>query len=85
MPSIAISGCVHSSRPAEVASVAVTETIALASRLAGPELVRFPIHDPRTPDHPVAYRAVVIDLVERIRGGQFVAIACRGKIGRAHV
>ena len=49
----------------------------------GPELVRFPVHDPCTPLDPVAYRAAVVDLIERIRGGQFVAIACRGGIDRS--
>ena len=49
----------------------------------GPELIRFPIRDPRIPTDPLAYRAAVVDLVERIRGGQFVAIACRGGIDRS--
>jgi O-acetyl-ADP-ribose deacetylase (regulator of RNase III)/protein-tyrosine phosphatase len=49
----------------------------------GPELIRFPIRDPRTPTDDAAYRAAVVDLFERIRGGQFVAIACRGGVDRS--
>jgi ADP-ribosylglycohydrolase len=49
----------------------------------GPELVRFPIRDPRTPTDGIAYRAAVLDLLDGIRGGQFVAIACRGGIDRS--
>lgn len=49
----------------------------------GPELIRFPIHDPRTPTDGPAYRAAVVDLVERIRAGKFVAIACRGGLDRS--
>lgn len=49
----------------------------------GPELIPFPIRDPRTPDGREAeYRAVVRDLVERVRGGAFVVIACRGGVDR---
>jgi protein-tyrosine phosphatase len=49
----------------------------------GPELVRFPVRDGHTPADPLAYRAAVADLVQRIRGGQFVAIACRGGLDRS--
>ena len=49
----------------------------------GPELVWFPVRDLRTPTDPLAYRAAVVDLIERIRGDQFVAIACRGGIDRS--
>jgi ADP-ribosyl-[dinitrogen reductase] hydrolase len=49
----------------------------------GVELVRFPIRDPRTPtDHP-AFAKVIRDLVERLRAGSFVAIACRGGLDRS--
>ena len=49
----------------------------------GPELVRFPVHDPETPLDPVAYRRAVVGLVDRVRAGGFVAIACRGGIDRS--
>ena len=50
----------------------------------GPELVRFPVHDPRTPEGREAeYRAAVRGLVERAAAGDFVAIACRGGIDRS--
>ena len=49
----------------------------------GPELIRFPIQDPRTPTDGDAYRAAIIDLVERIRRGQFAVITCRGGIDRS--
>ena len=49
----------------------------------GPDLVRFPVRDGHTPADPLAYRTAVVDLVERIRGGQFVAIACRGGLDRS--
>jgi O-acetyl-ADP-ribose deacetylase (regulator of RNase III)/protein-tyrosine phosphatase len=49
----------------------------------GPELIRFPIRDPRTPTDEVAYRAAVVDLLDRIRRGKFIAIACRGGIDRS--
>jgi protein-tyrosine phosphatase len=49
----------------------------------GPELIRFPIRDPRTPTDPLAFRAAVDDLVARIGAGQFVAIACRGGMDRS--
>ena len=49
----------------------------------GPELIRYPIRDPRIPTRDAAFRAAVLDLIERIRRGQFVAIACRGGIDRS--
>jgi ADP-ribosyl-[dinitrogen reductase] hydrolase len=49
----------------------------------GVALVRFPILDPRTPTNGPAFRAVVADLVSRVRGGEFVAIACRGGLDRS--
>ncbi len=48
-----------------------------------PELIRFPVHDPETPLDPLAYRRAVVDLVDRIRDGGFVAIACRGGVDRS--
>lgn len=52
---------------------------------AGPELIRFPVRDPRTPlpHQEGPYRAAVRDLVDRVRRGQFVAIACRGGLDRS--
>ena len=50
---------------------------------SGPELVRFPVPDPHVPADPVAYRAAVTDLAERVRAGRFVAIACRGGLDRS--
>jgi protein-tyrosine phosphatase len=38
---------------------------------------------PADPADPLAYGAAVVDLIDRIRGGQFVAIACRGGIDRS--
>lgn len=49
----------------------------------GPELIRFPIRDPRTPTDGAAFRAAVIDLLARVRRGQSIAIACRGGIDRS--
>ncbi len=52
---------------------------------AGVALVRFPIRDPRTPTESQApgFRAVVADVVARLRAGGSVAIACRGGIDRS--
>ncbi len=49
----------------------------------GPELIRFPVRDPRTPADGVAYRAAVLDLIARVKAGQHVAIACRGGMDRS--
>ena len=49
----------------------------------GPRLVRYPIRDPRTPRDGVAFREAVLELMERVREGQFVAIACRGGMDRS--
>lgn len=50
----------------------------------GPELVRFPVHDPRTPvGREREYRAAVRDLVARVGAGRFVAIACLGGMDRS--
>ena len=49
----------------------------------GPELVRFPIRDPRTPTDGAAYRVAVLDLMDRVRSGESVAIACRGGMDRS--
>jgi len=49
----------------------------------GPELIRYPIQDPRTPTDLASYRLAVQDLLARVRAGQSVAIACRGGIDRS--
>jgi hypothetical protein len=49
----------------------------------GVGLVRFPIIDPTLPSDPLAYRAVVMELLDRIRGGTSVAIACRAGLDRS--
>jgi len=49
----------------------------------GMELVRFPIPDPMTPTDDAAYREVIAAMVERVRSGQTLAIACRGGLDRA--
>ena len=49
----------------------------------GVDLVRFPIRDPLVPRDGAAFRSTVASLVERVRGGASVAIACRGGLDRA--
>jgi hypothetical protein len=49
----------------------------------GPELIRFPIRDPRTPTDGAAYRAAVLDVMRRVEAGEFVAVACRGGMDRS--
>ena len=48
----------------------------------GVELLRFPIVDPELPRDGAAYRRLIAGLLERIRSGQKVAIACRGGLDR---
>jgi protein-tyrosine phosphatase len=50
---------------------------------SGGEVVRFPIVDPWLPDDPDAFAAVIADLLDRVRGGDFLAIACRGGLDRS--
>ena len=57
--------------------------IGTALAAEGVALVRFPILDPRTPTNGPAFRAVVADLVTRVRDGEFVGIACRGGLDRS--
>lgn len=55
-----------------------------AMAAAGPELVRFPVHDPRTPEgREREFRAALRDLIARVRAGGSVAIACRGGMDRS--
>jgi ADP-ribosylglycohydrolase len=49
----------------------------------GPELVRYPVRDPRIPTDAVAFRAALQELLGRAQRGQFIAIACRGGIDRS--
>jgi hypothetical protein len=54
---------------------------ALAAR--GVELARFPIRDPLVPRDGPAFHRTIAALVERLRAGTSVAIACRGGFDRA--
>lgn len=49
----------------------------------GIDFIRFPILDPRTPADGAAYRATIVDLLDRMRAGKSVAIACRGGLDRS--
>lgn len=49
----------------------------------GIELIRHPIKDPMTPYDDGPYRAVVSALVDRVRAGATLAVACRGGLDRA--
>jgi protein-tyrosine phosphatase len=49
----------------------------------GMELLRFPIRDPLLPRDGVAFRETIASVLRRIRGGERVAIACRGGLDRA--
>ena len=49
----------------------------------GPELIRYPIRDPRIPLDPPGFRVAVRDLLDRVGRGQTVAIACRVGIDRS--
>jgi hypothetical protein len=69
---------------AELVSCRVPD-VAEALDAVGVELVRCPIRDPRVPtrEQEAGYRRAVGDLVERVRAGGSVAIACRGGIDRS--
>jgi protein-tyrosine phosphatase len=47
------------------------------------ELERFPIEDPRTPTDGAAFREIIAGLLQRVRQGAFLAIACRGGLDRS--
>ncbi len=49
----------------------------------GVELIRHPIRDPLTPADDGAYRRVLAALVDRVRDGETLAVACRGGLDRA--
>jgi len=57
--------------------------IAEALAAHGVELERFPIRDPLLPRDRAAFRRTVTGLIERVRSGASVAIACRGGLDRA--
>ncbi len=46
------------------------------------ELIRYPIPDFGVPGDVDAYRVVADDILDRVRGGQRVVVACRGGYGR---
>ncbi len=49
----------------------------------GVELIRFPIVDPEPPTDHRSYRELLAGLVERVRSGETLAIACRGGLDRS--
>jgi hypothetical protein len=49
----------------------------------GVELIRFPIRDPLLPRDGIAFHATIASLLERVRDGGSIAIACRGGLDRA--
>ena len=48
----------------------------------GIELLRYPIPDFGVPEDPLTFGEVLDDLLERVRRGERVVIACRGGMGR---
>jgi len=48
----------------------------------GVEVLRHPVRDMDVPDDPIAYRATLDRVLQRLRGGQSVVVACRGGLGR---
>jgi protein-tyrosine phosphatase len=56
--------------------------IADAMSAAGIELLRFPIPDMDVTADRAGLRRVLDDVLVRLRGGQCVAVACRGGLGR---
>jgi protein-tyrosine phosphatase len=56
--------------------------LAEAMAAAGVELVRFPIPDMDVTTDRDGLRRVLDDVLVRLRGGQCVAVACRGGLGR---
>ena len=49
----------------------------------GVDLVRFPIRDPEIPVDGLGFRRLLGGLIERVRDGEKLAIACRGGLDRA--
>ncbi len=46
------------------------------------EVLRHPVRDLNVPADPLAYRATLDRVRQRVRGGQSVVVACRGGLGR---
>jgi ADP-ribosylglycohydrolase len=46
------------------------------------EVLRHPVRDLDVPDDPIAYRATLDRVRQRLRSGQSVVVACRGGLGR---
>jgi ADP-ribosylglycohydrolase len=49
----------------------------------GVELIRHPVRDPEPPSDDLAYHRTIAGLVERVRQGATVAVACRAGLDRA--
>lgn len=49
----------------------------------GVELIRHPIVDPQLPSDDNAYRSLIVELAERVRAGETLAIACRAGLDRS--
>ena len=49
----------------------------------GVQLIRHPVRDPQPPSDDAAYRRTIAGLVERVRQGATVTVACRGGLDRA--
>ena len=67
----------------ELAFCLVPEIEAVFRAAGTPVLVRHPIPDPQVPPDDRAYAAMVREIVERVRAGESVAIACRGGMDRS--
>ena len=66
----------------ELESCGVPDIALRLPRDHGVQVLRHPIVDMGIPTDPLAFRAVLADLLARIEAGQTVAIACRGGLGR---
>ncbi len=66
----------------ELARCRVTDLVAVLGSM-GVEVVRFPIRDPLVPRDGTAFRTTVARVLDGARGGDRVAIACRGGLDRA--
>jgi len=49
---------------------------------AGIEVLRHPVPDMDVPEDPAAFRATLDGILDRLRAGQAVVVACRGGLGR---
>ena len=58
------------------------EDLPSAAADAGIAVVRFPIPDFGVPEDPLAFGEVLDDVLERVRRGERVVVACRGGYGR---